>query len=265
MKLRHEYKYIIPVEKLETLRKMISPFIVPDQYAALNAANQYTVKSIYFDSRSFNFYFEKINHEKHRKKVRLRGYNNQTTDSIVFMEIKRKYEVGIYKNRVPVSFNDALPLFNGGSIDNLIVNSIEFPNSMDDAKRFMFQIKRKMLHPVINVIYEREAYIAPYNNRIRITLDKNLRSSPFPSLDELYQENRIKHTLQGYFIMEVKFDDYFPSWLKPIIEILKLRKEPASKYTLCIDSHKMVRKPLNNSGYTFSRTFNINHLQHQIK
>ena len=256
MNLRYEYKYIIPVEKQDILREMILPFVELDKYAQECEDNHYTVKSIYFDSHTFGYYFEKINHEKHRKKIRIRGYNNEAPGNKVFLEIKRKFEVPIFKNRAPLKYIDALELFKDERIESFVKNSTKFPNAIDDATRFMYHVKRKNLHPVINVMYEREPYFAKFNKNIRLTFDKNLRSSPYPAINELYEEKRIKNSLQGFFILEVKFDKFFPAWLKPIISTLQLRKEPASKYTICIDSHCLVRKPVNNSGYTFSRLFN---------
>jgi len=254
--MRSEYKYIVPNTKMDKLRKMIMPFVDIDKFAKDREGNHYTVKSIYFDSPNFLFYSEKNDHEKHRKKVRLRGYNSENSNNTVFLEIKRKYEAPIFKNRCPLKYEDSKKIFSGKSIENYVENNLKFPNAVDDAKRFFYQIYTKKLMPVVNVIYEREPFLGKLDNNIRITFDKNLRSSPYPTIDDLYNEKRIRYSLKGRFILEVKFNDYYPSWMKPIIGVLGLQKVPASKYTLCIDSQNMLNKISKPAAFTYVRLFN---------
>jgi len=58
--LRYEYKYIIPLWKINELRRLILPYMNLDKHAKGREGDQYTIKSIYFDSPSFDFYYEKI-------------------------------------------------------------------------------------------------------------------------------------------------------------------------------------------------------------
>ncbi|MEA3445124.1 MAG: polyphosphate polymerase domain-containing protein [Bacteroidota bacterium] len=258
MPLRSEIKYIVPIYKMGMLREMITPFVELDKFARGREGNHYTVKSIYFDSPQFYFYNEKIQHEKHRKKVRMRGYNDENPTNTVFMEIKRKYEGPIFKNRAPMEFQQALEILAGKNIDDYVKNSKKFPDATGNTKRFMYQMFKLNLRPVVNVIYEREPFLGKNNGTIRVTFDKNLRSSPYPSVNDLYNEKRIRYALKEYFILEVKYNDYYPSWMKPIIGTLGLKKEPASKYTMCIDSHNMLNKVQSKAGLTFARFFNNN-------
>ncbi len=241
---------------MEKLREMILPFVDIDKFAKGRPGNHYTVKSIYFDSPYFQFYTEKVHHEKHRKKVRLRGYNSENASNTVFLEIKRKYEAPIFKNRCPLKYEDSKQIFKGKSIESFVENNLKFPNAVDDAKRFFYQIYSRKLLPVVNVIYEREPFLGKLDRNIRITFDKNLRSSPYPTIDDLYNEKRIRYALKDYFILEVKFNDYYPSWMKPIVGVLHLSKVPASKYTICIDSHNMLNKVLKPAAFTYVRLFN---------
>lgn len=251
--MRYEYKYFVHSSKINLLRKMISPFVELDKYTEQRKDKQYTVRSIYFDTPSFNYYFEKVEGIKHRKKFRLRGYNNEEDEgnNVVF-EIKRKYEIPIVKNRAYSTYGDACRIFREFELEPYIQNNSKFPQGLDNSKRFFYHYHNRKLRPVILVIYEREAFLGSFNKTIRITFDKNLRSIAFPSIDELYSEDRARSSVKDHFILEVKFNDYYPSWMKPIVGMLSLRRGPASKYVISIDTQNIVnRKNLPN---TFART-----------
>jgi len=99
---------------------------------------------------------------------------------------------------------------------------------------------------------EREAFLGIHDDTIRVTFDKNLRSVAFPTLDELYDENRVRRSLSNKFILEVKFNDHFPSWMKPIIGALGVKRQSASKYVISIKTHNFI-KPKKLPG-SFSRS-----------
>ncbi len=252
--LRFEYKYFVPNSKLDLLRSLIAPFTTLDKFAASRPEQEYTVRSIYFDTPDFECYHTKIDGQKHRNKVRLRGYNKEKSTNTVFLEIKRKYEAPILKNRAPMKYGFAKSLFHGVNPELFIQNTDKFQDARDNASKFMYNVYARKMRPVVCVIYEREPYLSKTNdegNNLRITFDKNLRGTPYPTVDELYREDRARTAIQGIFILEVKFNEYYPSWMKPIIAMLGLVKESASKYCLCIDAHPSidVNRPLQTFSY----------------
>lgn len=98
MTVRYERKYLVKNELLEALRNRLQAFVRPDTFALRpNALPEYTVRSIYYDSPTFNSYFEKVEGLKDRKKLRIRGYNSPEKVCKVFLEIKRKLENRIAK------------------------------------------------------------------------------------------------------------------------------------------------------------------------
>ena len=252
--LRYEYKYFVPNSKLDLLRSLIKPFTVLDKFAASRPEQEYTVRSIYFDTPDFECYHTKIDGQKHRNKVRLRGYNKEKSSNTVFLEIKRKYEAPILKNRAPMRYAYAKSLFNGINPELFIKNSPKFEEARQNASRFMYNIHARKMKPVVCVIYEREPYLTAQedpDNNLRITFDKNLRGTPYPTVDDLYREERARTAIQGIFILEVKFNKFYPVWMKPIVAMLGLVKESASKYCLCIDAHPSinVHRPFQTFSY----------------
>lgn len=232
--MRFEYKYFVPYGKLAALRAAVLPFVQVDAFAA-KCGGQYTVKSIYFDTPGFEHYQTKIDGRANRLKVRLRGYNDGGPDAPVFFEIKRKFEAPIRKNRAPAKFWQAIKMFEGEPIEDFI----EREKWVDDANRFFYQVHARQMKPVVNVIYEREPYLSLATdaaNDARITFDKNLRAVAWPTVEQLFDESGASPAIGEFFILEIKFNQYCPVWLRNIVDDLKLYREAASKYTTCIDS-----------------------------
>ncbi|MCB9305411.1 MAG: polyphosphate polymerase domain-containing protein [Lewinellaceae bacterium] len=246
--MRYEYKYLVPIEQHLALRQAVLPFLYSDPYAARQTEGHYTVRSIYFDTPGFEMYHTKLEGVAHRMKVRLRGYNLGGPDSEVFMEIKRKYEHPILKNRSLTTFGIVQRLFRGESIE-AFGDRISHP---DNARRFFYQILSRNMRPVINVIYEREPYVGRTfdpENDFRLTFDLHLRSVAYPQVDALFEETDTCFAFPGYFILEIKFNRYCPAWLKPLLEDFQLRKEPASKYVGAINANRFINPNRYNDAF----------------
>ncbi len=237
--MRYEFKYLVPSEQYAALRAALQPFLLADRFAEQMPNGRYTVRSIYFDTPDFEMYHTKVDGIAHRLKVRLRGYNIGDDNSTVFMEIKRKYEGPILKNRSDAPFGVVKSLFAGGSFDEL-APQIRNP---ENARRFFYQVLSRNLRPVVNVIYEREPFVGKTidpENDFRVTFDLQLRGQAYLSVDELFKEVGPQYVYPGFFILEVKFNRFCPAWVKPIMESFQLRKEPASKYVGCIDASPFI-------------------------
>ena len=254
--MRFEYKYIVHNKHLSQLRDTIFPFLEIDEFAFAEIENEYTVRSIYFDTPSYDFYFEKVEGIKNRKKVRLRGYNNFQKGNQVFLEIKRKYDIPIIKYRSPLLYENALKIFQEKTLNGYAINKFENMVGYQNSKRFFYQVFSKNLRPVVNVVYEREAFYSKFDRTVRITFDKNLRSIGYPALENLYSEQGLKSALSDHFILEVKFNNFFPSWLNPIISRFGLLKQSASKYVISMDSSKVIRNLTKSTIYTRSKWYN---------
>jgi len=250
--MRYEYKYVVRKSDLEQLRSSILPFVTLDKFAEVDDKHHYTVRSIYFDTPRFDYYYEKIEGIKNRKKIRLRGYDKEDGNNIVFFEIKRKYDIPIVKYRAPVKFADALDMFKSRNINGQILSNELFPKGNENSIRFFYQIFSKNLRPVVLIVYEREAYQAKFDESVRITFDKNIRSKGYPSINDLFEEEKLSPALAGYFILEVKFNDHFPAWLNPVIANFSLRKQSASKYVIAMDASRVICHLTKSAVYTKS-------------
>ena len=229
---------------MDKLRQLILPFTILDSNINEQEGNQYTVRSIYYDSPRFDFFFEKIEGVKNRKKIRVRGYGNTEKNQNLFFEIKRKLNIPIEKHRIYLDFETAVRILNNG----FYKDDGSFPGLEKDIQPFMFHLLHKRLSPVILVIYEREALFDRFDDSVRITIDKNLRSIRYPNPEDLFTMDKTLRSLKDHFILEVKFKKHFPLWLKSIQASLELVKQAASKYAICVDEHRLTQNYTKYSG-----------------
>ena len=241
---RLEYKFLVPVSLIDSIRADINPFVNLDPFAKKQNSGEYTVRSIYYDTPKFDCYHEKIEGIKVRKKYRIRGYNLPEQNKIAFLEIKRKYNNHINKNRAPIFNQNLKPFLISRDLDKHILSFSGNGKEKNDAQRFLFHYYRFRLKPVVLINYEREAFVGRFDSSFRITFDKNLRSAAFPSLESLYKEDQMKYVLMNYFILEVKFHSGLPKWIKSILTRSNLSRKSLSKYTICLESHREMKKSI---------------------
>ncbi|MFC1485665.1 VTC domain-containing protein [Candidatus Latescibacterota bacterium] len=241
--MKYEYKYLVPNEKLDILRSSIRPFVFDDKYMDLTNGEGYTVRTIYFDTPGYEYFHEKIDGLKIRKKVRIRGYNRYDPESIVYFEIKRKNEKKVSKNRSPVRFSDLGGIFSNGDYRQYVLGENGGQRECEDMRRFLYYVHRDCLQPTLLVVYEREAYLGKYDRSVRLTLDRNLRALFHPTLGGLYGEDHVCHPTPDHFVLEVKFYHTFPSWLKKNIYMLELQRGAFSKYANCLKKHLIKYNP----------------------
>lgn len=234
--MKYEFKYIVPVSRMEQLREAIWPYVEFDPYTDVMEKKEYTVRSVYYDTSNFDYFYEKVDGYKIRKKIRIRGYNEGKEGDSVFMEIKRKLKEPIEKDREKLTFEVMKRLMAG---EGSKAYGMEDDHGVNGAGKFLFHVYRNNLKPVVLVIYEREAYFDRYKSEVRITIDKNLRSIAYPGIDDLYSDEKTVPAIPGKFIFEVKFKEQFPPWLRPITARIGMVRQSASKYVFCIDSHHL--------------------------
>ncbi len=230
--LRSEIKYLVPDRLVSELRQAIAPMVQPDKHAEGFLETGYTVRSIYLDTSRLRYYHEKIDGIKDRKKLRVRAYN--ASRDTTFLEIKRKVESRIKKDRAALPFKHVISLFNDPHRSDL-ASMLHKPDSLSSASSFLYHLFKENLHPVNLVVYEREAFEGKIDPTLRITFDKNLRSRLCSEISWLFSEEDMRQVLPGHFILEIKYNYSFPSWLTPVLSGFKLQKQALSKYCMSLE------------------------------
>ncbi len=234
---RMEYKFLVPVRFMEKIRRELLFFTCRDGYLPQETSD-YIVRSVYFDTYRLQFYHEKIQGLLYRKKLRIRAYDCGDSESLVFLEIKRKWENYVWKNRAPIYLKDVTEFLEEGNPDLVVENLKGFKEARRNAEYFLHHVFRSNLIPTALVVYDREPLIGNYNSDLRITLDKNLRYRLFPKTTDMFSDDFSQIVMNDFFILEVKFLDGFPGWLNRLIHKYQLYRQALSKYTICLESER---------------------------
>jgi SPX domain protein involved in polyphosphate accumulation len=209
------------------------PYTTFDPHLKKTDQNKYTVRSIYFDTPELDFYYEKMDGIKIRKKLRVRTYNEM--NDFAFLEIKRKFVNSVAKERSKLPFMVIERLIN--TPDESV---IEYPENDHNSRlvsgKFVYNLLKKGLLPVVLVVYEREAYIGLKDDRERMTIDTDVRAIAEPDLGDILNSKNFIPTIKDKGILELKFDDMMPQWMKNLVTEFDLKKQSISKYCLGIDA-----------------------------
>ncbi|MCC6551075.1 MAG: polyphosphate polymerase domain-containing protein [Ignavibacteriaceae bacterium] len=233
---RSEYKYFIPVSRLDELRREILPYVSYDPHLARAKRTEYTVRSIYYDSPGLMTYHEKLAGLRERRKYRIRAYNDSSPEAVVFTEIKRKDGDHIWKDRASLLTGNIQEFLRTGSIELLLSKNGDRRAAEIYAGNFLYFMKTHRLSPVILITYEREAFQCPYGTELRITLDKNIRADICHSEEELFNEDFNGLVVKDNFVLEVKFREMIPGWLPRVIQKYNTQRTSASKYVMGMES-----------------------------
>jgi hypothetical protein len=191
----------------------------------------YLISSLYFDDIYHSAMEDKINGNAFREKYRIRLYSH--SDKQIKLECKSKFNQYISKQWADISRKEYNSLLKG-DYDFLLYKPEEV------CRKLYTNHKTKMMRPVTVVEYLREAYVHP-NGNVRITFDKNLAAS-IGDLDIFHKDYETTQVpLESTMILEVKYDDYIPDYIRKIIQTDRMVKCAISKYVICRDINRKVR------------------------
>ncbi len=245
---RLEYKFVVPKSQLSDLRAALRPYVCYDSFCAARAPQEYTVRSIYYDTRRLACYFEKVDGFRLKKKLRIRGYNTPTPDSLVFLEIKSKREDFISKSRAPLRFSE-LPAVFAGYDRGTRLPFAPGSKEAEAAGRFFYNYHRRLMLPAVLVAYEREAFYGRFDPLLRLTFDRNVRSRLYPELASLYEDREMAFLTPGHFIFEVKFYLRLPQWVRHVVREFDLTRQAFSKFATGIEVHRREKRALLGVGH----------------
>src|SRR5688572_19092499 len=172
---RFELKYLIKEETAQAIRRFISCYLKPDDFAATLPNYSYPVHSLYLDSPDLTTYQAVQCGEKNRYKLRIRYYSDN--DATVYFEIKRRTNDVISKMRAKVRRDAVQPLLNGHPPQ---LRHLAAPNgkqliALQEFCRLMHTLRAA---PKSHVAYMREAWMSPVNNSVRVTFDCTVQCEP---------------------------------------------------------------------------------------
>ena len=225
---RFEQKYMLDEDQARAIREFVSTHLVLDENGAGKPRFSYPVHSLYLDSPHLTTFWSTINGDKNRYKLRLRFYNDQP-DSPVFFEIKRRMDNCILKQRGGVR-KSAVPWLLAGQ--RPAATDLLSADGKNLAAVHRFLELREMIHaaPQAHVFYQREAYVDPESEAVRVTFDRDVftETRATPTFRTAMQNP--SRPFGDRVILELKFTDRFPNWLRQLVERFGLMQCGAAKY-----------------------------------
>ena len=217
---RHEQKFWISKYQYHRLRSAFRAVLYIDKHCYEHG--DYNIRSLYFDSYQGEACFDKLSGLSKRRKFRMRIYNRSS--EYITMEIKKRLQDRISKQMCTLHLDQALELMEG--------ELPEVDNNNEVLMQFYHEMNQKLIKPTVLVEYDREAYVHPMGN-VRITFDKNLRSGG--SRIDLFHLSPCSISVHSaeQMILEVKFDDYLPAFVRKILSRQLIGPQAISKYYLC--------------------------------
>ncbi len=227
---RYELKYVLHHRQAQAVLDTIEPYVKRDANAG--ADGFYKVTSLYLDSPGFDAYWEKLDGEKFRRKVRVRTYGADAPDA--FIEIKQRLNLGVAKRR------SILPVAQAEErIRAICAGHYEAGDSVLDEVYVL--AKRERLQPKVIVSYNRAAFFDAWRRDLRITLDRNLkwRTHDFSLRGD---PTRGKWFMPPeWCVLEVKFDRILPSWLCAALNSHNVELQRMSKYCRAVEAAGLVK------------------------
>lgn len=218
---RHEYKYQIDAMQKEVLKLRAQGVLERDVHAG--ADGEYLIRSLYFDSPEDACFFENEDGVDPREKYRIRIYNCDSARISLECKAKRR---GMTKKTACLITRDQCERFMEGMIP-------EAGAGVSDSQRRMFyRMRERNLRPVVIVQYMRAPYVGAAGN-VRVTFDDAISSSNAVG-DFLKEDIPLRSVLPaGSSILEVKWDELLPAYVRGQMELDSLQWTAFSKYYLC--------------------------------
>lgn len=228
---RFEIKYLLSYEDVPRLREELAARMEADPFTTRGG---YPVSSLYYDSTSLRYYWEKIEGLRFRRKLRVRAYGERhelTDETPVFIEIKQRVNRVTQKRRVKVPYRLARKLCDDAELIDHV------PEQRPFLEEVMGLVEGHGLRPTAITAYNREAYLGTDADLgLRVTIDHRVRGRDRDFHLGAEVENRLiipPHKA----VVEVKANERVPYWVTDTAARLGMAVVRISKYCQSIEAH----------------------------
>ena len=206
-------------QKLSLLQSRISEVLELDPHTP--KGGRYLIHSLYFDDYKDTSVYTVEAGLSERYKWRIRYYGYDLT--YIVLEKKEKKEGRCHKKSCRLTVEEYHTIVDG-NITELVY---------DTDKKLIQELACDMMtrdyRPKVIVDYERIAYVEEITN-VRITFDMKISASY--ELEHFLDGDYTRFYVlpSGYNVLEVKFDDILPSYIKNLVESHSFVQSAFSKY-----------------------------------
>lgn len=209
---RIEKKYLLNQEEYDLLIQEIKNHIQLDQYG------KHTICNLYFDNEHDELARYNFQKPIYKEKLRLRSYGVPEKGSLVFLEMKKKYEGIVYKRRIALAMDE---------LDEFITGKRLPKGQIEKELQYFLHFYKP--YPKIYLAYERRAYYGIDEPELRMTFDENIRSRQDQLLLEKGDQGELLFNEPKY-LLEIKTVDAYPTWLIQALNKYGIYPASFSKY-----------------------------------
>ncbi len=219
---RYEHKYML---NKETFQKVIK---ILDEHMDMDSHNKdhtpYTIANIYYDTPDDYLIRTSLSKPKYKEKLRLRSYGVPDEESMVFLEIKKKFDGIVNKRRTKLKLNEAYEFITSKKAPK----PQEYMNGQV-LRELEYFMKIYSLSPKLYLAYDRIAYFEKNNKDLRISFDMNIRTRRY---DLALEAGDHGERLLGddVYLMEIKTSLAKPLWVTHMLSELDIKRTRFSKY-----------------------------------
>ena len=193
--------------------------MTPDPH--VGESGSYEIRSIYFDDMYDTCYMQNESGVDPRSKFRIRAYN--ASDKVITLEKKCK------QNGMTKKYQQKLDL---DLYQKIMRGELGESESNQLLRELILLQQTRMFQPKTIVCYERTPFIEKDGN-VRVTFDDYISSAS--DFDQFFEKDLHKRPIMplGKTLMEVKYDEFLPAYIKENLETGRLAQTTFSKYYLC--------------------------------
>ncbi|WP_305093494.1 polyphosphate polymerase domain-containing protein [Prescottella sp. R16] len=237
---RYEIKYFVDELRVPELRHELAARMDTDPYSPHGG---YPVTSLYYDTPSLRFYWEKIEGLKFRRKLRLRLYGQPadcTDDTPVQVEIKQRVDRVTQKRRIALPYSTAQRWLNDRE------DIVCAPAQRPFVNEVTTLIGNLDLRPTVTTGYLREAFVGrDADLGLRVTIDHRIHGRDRDFHFASGGENRFI-VPPKLAVVELKANERVPYWATDMTARLDMSVIRVSKYCQSVEAFGMA--PRSRSG-----------------
>lgn len=212
---RVEKKYLIDEKDYRALMERLDGKMKIDQYGKT------TICNIYYDTPSHQLIRTSMEKPVYKEKLRVRSYGTPDKNSLVFVELKKKYKGVVYKRRIDMTLDQS---------NKFIFEGISPEKNKQIENEISYFLKYyKEIAPAMYLSYDRIALYGIEDPALRVTFDNHIlyREEALELDKGIWGNELLPPDLK---IMEIKIPGSMPMWLSEILDELKIYPASFSKY-----------------------------------
>lgn len=212
---RYELKYLLTRKQKKAVFQAMAPYMELDEYG------RKTIRNIYFDTENYRLIRKSLEKPAYKEKLRIRSYSKVSSENMVFVELKKKYDSVVYKRRMALEENQAMDWV---LRKKPCIKQSQISNEIDYVLQYY-----RTLAPAVFLTYEREAFFEPDGGDFRVTFDENIlcRQEAISLKADVWGTPLLA---PGLTLMELKCSGGLPLWMVEVLSKEQIYKTSFSKY-----------------------------------